>query len=143
MESNLTAPLQWLQLIAIVIGAIIAVGAAVVYIVSQVRKADIKIISANNKNLTDRVKILEDENTAKTTTISSLEAKVGLMEIALKKKDEIIDHLRTIQITNSPEMITYMAEMRTFETQVHTYMINSTKNDEEIKGLIKSQPNKV
>lgn len=67
---------DWIKLLGTLIFATIAIIGAVSYIFSRVRRNDLDTLRQNNKDLEDRVKIVEDDKKDLITRVNDLELQV-------------------------------------------------------------------
>lgn len=73
---NLSNINDWIKLLGTLIFATIAIIGAVSYIFSRVSRNDLDTLRQNNKDLEDRVKIVEDDKKDLITRVNDLELQV-------------------------------------------------------------------
>ena len=108
----------WIGLIVVVLGAYFFV-----------RRSDVNGLRSANDDLRKRIDDKDQQLRDLQTEITALAAKVDKMQAILTEKDKRINALENVQIVQSPspEVTAYMSDMRNFTTQVHLFMVESSK----------------
>lgn len=107
----------------------ISIFTAIIVGVLFIRRNDIKNIKENadelRKEVADKQRLIADLQ----IQLNSLREELAKLRGILEEKDKRIDALSKVQITQhlNPEVVSYMADMRNFTSQVHTYMIDTSK----------------
>ena len=115
----------------------LAIMATITSGVLVIRRTDISALRSANDDLRrlldDKQKLIDDLQ----SQLNALKIEVGKFRALLEEKDKRIDTLAKISIATSPELTAYMQDMKAFSSQVHEYMINSSRQFTEIATLIK------
>lgn len=115
----------------------LALFASITTVVLFIRYNDIRSIRDANdelrKRLDDKDAIIKDLQ----AQLDVFRQELGKLRGILEEKDKRIDTLQSIRVAASPEMVTYMGDMRTFTSQAHEYIVASTKTLTEINSKLK------
>lgn len=112
----------------------IAIAAFVFSAILFIKQNNIKQFKDANDELRKRVDDKDKELHDLQLQLNSFKEDLAGLKATIFEKDKQIAALSKVQVVqqSNPEVTAYMQDMRNFTTQVHQYMIDSTKTFEKI-----------